>query len=169
MRALLVHCNIFLCMRSDKKTALILWPLKPNEGMNTVSTVKWLSPSLDPCICSFPTLDGCLCYMCLVSAPVQPSSRCFCWALEMQGWAKDFLFLLIMLWDTQVMKTHSYTDIAPDLMFWCLNLPALHFFYEVTNNGLNILSSEKSGTDAHSPGWKCIWVGLKINSMQCQF
>lgn len=80
-----------------------------------------------------------------------------------------FFFLLIMLWDTRVMKTHSYTDIAPDLMFWCLNLPALHFFYEVTNNGLNILSSEKSGTDAHSPGWKCIWVDLKINSMQCQF
>lgn len=127
---MLVHCNIFLCMRSDKKKkmALILWPLKQNEGINTVSTVKWLSPPLDPCICSFPTLDGCLCYMCFVSAPVQPSSCCFCWALEMQGWAKDFLFLLIMLWDTRVMKTHSYTDIAPDLMFWCLNLPALHFF-----------------------------------------
>lgn len=37
-------------------------------------------------------------------------------------------FLLIMLSDTQVMKTHSYTDTAPNLMFWCLNLPSLHFF-----------------------------------------
>ena len=65
--------------------------------MNTVSTVKWLSPSLDPCKCSFPTLDGCLCYVCLVSAPVQPSSCCFCWAWEMQGWAKDFFFFFFFV------------------------------------------------------------------------
>lgn len=53
-----------------------------------------------------------------------------------------------MLRDTWVMKTHGYTDTAPNLMFWCLNLPSLFLpplpsFYEVTNNGLNILSSQK--------------------------
>lgn len=38
-------------------------------------------------------------------------------------------FLLIMLWDTWVMKTHSCTDVAPNLMFWCLNSPTLHFLW----------------------------------------
>lgn len=50
-------------------------------------------------------------------------------ALEMQRRAKKKKkkegFLLIMLWDTWVMKTRSYTDTAPNLMFWCLNLQSL--------------------------------------------
>lgn len=66
-------------------------------------------------------------------------------------------------------QLHRHSTQLNVLMFEFAN-PS--FFYEVMNNGLNILSSEKSGTDAHSVGWKCIWVDLKIlisNSMQCQF
>lgn len=29
---------------------------------------------------------------------------------------------------------YEYTDMSPSLMFWCLNLPALVFFHEVSNN-----------------------------------
>lgn len=87
--------------------------------------MKCLSPLLDWCICSFPTLDGCLCCVCFVSAPVQRLHAAF---IGPGNARMSKRFLLIMLWDTQVMKTHSYTDIAPNLMFWCLNLPSLHFF-----------------------------------------
>lgn len=105
---------MFFCLSALTKIPH-LWPLKPKI------TKCLFSPS---CICSFPTLDGCLCCcVCVLYAPVQP-------AVIGPGNARlsKRFFLLIMLWDTWVMKTHSYTDIAPDLMFWCLNLPTLHFF-----------------------------------------
>lgn len=60
-----------------------------------------------------------LCLPCTGATAASPG--CCYWPWKMQGWAKGFL--LIMLWDTWVMKTHSYTDTAPNLMFWCLNLP----------------------------------------------
>lgn len=47
-------------------------------------------------------------------------------ALEMHERHKRFL--LIMLWDTRVMRTHGYADKAANFMFWSLNLPRLFFF-----------------------------------------
>lgn len=131
-----------------------------------MSSFAFLSKSASGfcCICTSATLDGCLCHMLCIWTMHRAHA-----AFIGPGDARTYKrFLLIMLWDTRVMRTHSSADKAANLMFWCLNLPSLIFFYEVTNNGWNILSTQKSGTDAHSLGSNSIGVGLKINSMQCQ-
>lgn len=62
-------------------------------------------------------------WRCVLRLPRSGVFRLLLLALEMQRRAKKKQkkkkegFLLIMLRDTWVMKTHSYTDTAPNLMF----------------------------------------------------
>lgn len=74
------------------------------------------------------------------------------WLSELRVLLGDGLFLVLV----QASEMHilfvnnasrhlgyEYTDMSPSFMFWCLNLPALRLFHEVSNNGLNTLSSEE--------------------------